>query len=1361
MRLRQILLFVIVMAGSIFGQVVFPTCGYLNGPACTIWDDLYWKNFTGSCDWGLASSNGTCVMGNKRQSLPYDQSWVVWAMNNQQRYGIGADANIDQILTVGTHNSYSSYLQGFLNTFSADQVLSITDQLNWGMRSIRIDPANYLGDWRVCHGTAGGCTLPTISSNRLFVYAVMELADWLNAHPNELIYLHLNSQDSDPNNDIEAMLTNYIPLSKLFTPADFYNPSTYSGAWPTMQKLLDDKKQLIVFSHFVKQSDGSSTYKSDLGFSFLSDERNITPADSNFSTCNVWNNTDTKNTLLPIRSLGDKTLFQSYSTNSNPIFSSTGEDRTASVATLGWGVVDNTQMQTAAKCGFSVVQLDFVNNLGSAYIDFAESGPDTRREAAVWSWAPGDYGTLGPAIMRLVDGRWTSAPTGNNYGFACAIDTDGNSGVSSGNTRHRFWYLANSSGPWTNGQSACAATSISQNAIAAFNRVSLLGGSTSYTGYFAFPRNGKENNDLWQAQVNAGMANLWLNYSANNGGESLIVNTNPVTVIRNGDPPAPLVFDISTSVNIPSTGVTLSVQLNLGTGSLTTDETTIFSPSNLRSYTLPNLWSTTQNPGSYQSNARIGIVSKSGATLAEIFVPFTIIVKAGTTTTITSTQNPVAEGASSTFQINVTSNISGSDPDGTIQLFELVYNAATQSYTPQNITAPQLWMPGAILNAVLTLPPGDHQIGATFTSIAPFSASSQSSAMTQTVTSYINPSPTSLTFTMDAGGSLPAGQTFSGKSFNPPPTITSNANWVAPFELSGQGVLFTSTIRPTPAAQSLSPGQYTGQITASDGTHVSQNVGITLNVRGALQVSTNSVSLLTSGADYTTMITLPQGGAFPIQINSGSTSWASMLVVPDVVNPLNSALSLSLHPQGLRPGTYTTRFQISSILSTTSPTIDITMTVVPLVTIDANVLGLTAAIDNVTYTLPQTFTWQPGSHHTISTTAVQNGPSLCVPACPSSPAEYKFTSWSSGSAISQTIVAPSQTPDTSAWHANFQSYWRLQTSVAPSGGGTISFNPPSPDGYYLDGSTVQITANPAAGYTFAGFSGDLAGTTNPQNLLMSSAHNLSAAFVQAPVSVTITSNVTPLPLTVDGNLYSTPATFTWQQGSDHTVSFAGTIAGSASVQYVFQSWADGGAISRTIHVASASATYNANFATQYYLNASPSPALGGSVTGSGWYGAGSSAPLQATAATGFQFSSFSNDFTSTQNPSSVPMNGPKNVAANFAPSGNPVIYAAQGGVNSDDINGNHVVPITLKNVGQGAAMNVQITSISNISVTSGTGPVAVVGSQFALPDLPPSASATVSVPFQWPSGATRIRFTVTFTANGGAYSGSTVLNVFR
>lgn len=1338
-RGQYYLTLLVLGVAPVFGQSTFPDCGYLNGPTCSFFSSLFWSNASGACDWGLVPSNGSCLMGASRQSLPYDQSWVVWAMNNQQRYSIGADAKIDQILTVGTHNSYSSSRQGFLNSITDDQVLSITDQLNWGMRSIRLDPADYDGDWRVCHDSdTSQCLTPTISSNRLFSFAVEEVADWLKAHPNELIFLSVNSSDKDPNGDLEPILTNYIDPGKFFTYNDYVNNN---NQWPTMGQLLAAHKQVVLFSYQCC---------SDLGFLFESDIHGTTPSYSQFPYCET----------------GDG--HASFGIGEfSPYISQVGEDRSGSVATKGWGVMDTSQVSTAAKCGFSNVELDFVDNLEAAFISFAELGPDLRREAAVWSWAPNDYGTLGPAVLRSVDGRWTSAPTGTNYSYACAIDTNGTS-VSSGNTYHRVWYIASGTGAWSNGQSACASTTVN----------SLNGTPTSQpvSGYFAFPRNGKENNDLWQAELSAGVANLWLNYSAQNGGSGLVVNTNPVPVIHNGVAP-PLVFDISTSAIIPPSGATLTVKLNLGTGSVTTDQVTITSPSVLRSYPLPGLWSATQNPGSYTSNANIEITSQSGTILAQTSVPFTITVLAGTTTTITSLNNPLDEGAPANFQINVTSNEASSTPVGTVQLFELVYDPTTQTNTSQNLMQPTLWVPGRALGAVVPLPPGSYQIGARFTSTAPFQASSESAPLTQVVTSYINPSPSSLTFTMNAGGALPAPQSFSGKAFGQSgPTITSNASWVAPFSLSGNGAVFTSTIQPTPAAQSLSPGQYTGQITASDGFHAAQNVAVTLNVRGTLQLSNNSVSFLTSGADYATIIGLLQGSAFPLQV-SGGGGWASLQVAPGP-NPGANVLLLALNPQGLTPGVYSAIFTVSSVLATNRPTIAVTMTVVPQVTIGASQPGITAMVDSVSYTLPQTFTWQPGSHHTISTTAVQYQPFLCAPlpgnSCPNE-LKYAFTGWDSGPALTQSIVAPSRALDKSSWQALFQKSWLLTAAAVPAQGGTISANPTSPDGYYLDGTPVQITATPSSGYTFAGFSGSLGGTANPQNLAMTLPRGVTAAFVQAPVTVTITSQAAGLPVTVDGAASRTPAVFTWQQGSNHTVVFAAAIPGAAGTQYLFQSWSDGVlTASRGITAGAANATYTAGFQTQYYVSASPSPAVGGSVTGGGWYHAGADATLQAAAAAGFQFASFSSDplsnVNTTQNPAQFAVNGPKTVAANFGPAGVPVIYASLGGPNADDSNGDRVVPVTLRNVGAGAAVGVQITSISNINVVSGSGQVTVVGGPFPVPPAPdpnlaPNAAATISVPFQWPATATRIQFRVNFTANAGSpqgtYSGGTTLNLFR
>jgi hypothetical protein len=56
-------------------------------------------------------------------------------------------------------------------------------------------------------------------------------------------------------------------------------------------------------------------------------------------------------------------------------------------------------------------------------------------------------------------------------------------------------------------------------------------------------------------------------------------------------------------------------------------------------------------------------------------------------------------------------------------------------------------------------------------------------------------------------------------------------------------------------------------------------------------------------------------------------------------------------------------------------------------------------------------------------------------------------------------------------------------------GGTIS-----PASGFYDQGVVVITATANAGYTFAGFSGDLTGTTNPQNLSLTSPRSVTATF---------------------------------------------------------------------------------------------------------------------------------------------------------------------------------------------------------------------------------------------------------------------------
>ena len=59
---------------------------------------------------------------------------------------------------------------------------------------------------------------------------------------------------------------------------------------------------------------------------------------------------------------------------------------------------------------------------------------------------------------------------------------------------------------------------------------------------------------------------------------------------------------------------------------------------------------------------------------------------------------------------------------------------------------------------------------------------------------------------------------------------------------------------------------------------------------------------------------------------------------------------------------------------------------------------------------------------------------------------------------------------------------RYALTVTSTGSGSVALNPPT--GPYNSGTTVQLTATAAPGWTFAGWGGDLSGNTNPASILM-------------------------------------------------------------------------------------------------------------------------------------------------------------------------------------------------------------------------------------------------------------------------------------
>ncbi|MCX5642081.1 MAG: glycosyl hydrolase family 28-related protein [Candidatus Omnitrophica bacterium] len=89
--------------------------------------------------------------------------------------------------------------------------------------------------------------------------------------------------------------------------------------------------------------------------------------------------------------------------------------------------------------------------------------------------------------------------------------------------------------------------------------------------------------------------------------------------------------------------------------------------------------------------------------------------------------------------------------------------------------------------------------------------------------------------------------------------------------------------------------------------------------------------------------------------------------------------------------------------------------------------------------------------------------------------------WFSGGTLTVGPVTPGST-------------YTLTAAVTPPGGGTITINPDKVE--YTVGETVILTATPAAGYHFTGWSGNATGSTNPITITMNNNKNITAAMAE-------------------------------------------------------------------------------------------------------------------------------------------------------------------------------------------------------------------------------------------------------------------------
>ena len=170
--------------------------------------------------------------------------------------------------------------------------------------------------------------------------------------------------------------------------------------------------------------------------------------------------------------------------------------------------------------------------------------------------------------------------------------------------------------------------------------------------------------------------------------------------------------------------------------------------------------------------------------------------------------------------------------------------------------------------------------------------------------------------------------------------------------------------------------------------------------------------------------------------------------------------------------------------------------------VDSNIDGISILADGESTILPWAF----------PVDAYPNGIRVEAPETVPEQAEfadirYRFNSWSDGSSRAHDIRVPTSGGRV---RLGFTREYRLRArSRYQSAETAVEISPPSEDGFYTEGTVVQVTANPNQGRKFAGWIGEISGSEPSQTVVVDSAKSLEAVFTSGePLQAGETKSVT-------------------------------------------------------------------------------------------------------------------------------------------------------------------------------------------------------------------------------------------------------------
>jgi hypothetical protein len=435
-----------------------------------MWSRLVGYVLTISCVVGTMNAYATPAVDQ------FKKSWVYQALALQRDIDLNVPMN--QATFIGTHNSENAiaYQIPFVRYVDPNQILSLTDQLEMGVRSLEYDVhwytrSNLKKDVLLCHGLSNhvGCSM----FDRPVTDGLEELRDWLKKNPGEVVLLYFDRGTALDGH--EPRLTSYLQdylgdfIYKPTVVRDSKNPPGSCTSMPgTISKadVLKAGKQLLIVT---KSCDGDKKYEEQDAYKLSWNDYvfagigNVAGHEFDFidstigddftpypdcSTSTVFADDKAHTTLWRI--LEDRTILSNIIHKNRKLLAD--------------------DMRTMVNCGINWQAMDML------------SADDDRLTAAVWSWAP-NYpveGKGGCAIYKNGEAIQNAACEQTAPGFACEESAT-----------HEF-KVVTGAGAWQDGEKICQAAG--QN------------------WHFAMPVNGNQMYLLKQAVSASGLSEIWLKY---------------------------------------------------------------------------------------------------------------------------------------------------------------------------------------------------------------------------------------------------------------------------------------------------------------------------------------------------------------------------------------------------------------------------------------------------------------------------------------------------------------------------------------------------------------------------------------------------------------------------------------------------------------------------------------------------------------------------------------------------------------------------------------------------------------------------------------------------------------------------------